>query len=157
MILDLWHRCISIPLFGKWFFSRAIRRIVPYTGSISPKFLEIAPGVCRVQIKQHRYICNHLSSIHAVALINLAEAATGIALYTQLPSSKRAILVRFEIDFIKKARGAIEAGASILERDPNFCGEFPIDTVLINALGETVAQAKALWLISDEPAIPVAN
>ncbi len=149
-ILGLWQRCQCFPLIGNWFFHRFLAWFVPYTGSVRPRILELSPGKCRVQIQQHRKITNHLNSIHAVALMNLAEVATGIALISALPKTKRAILVNFEISFKKKARGIIEAAAELQDFTVDYIGEFPIETIFNDESGQPVGSARALWLISEK-------
>jgi acyl-coenzyme A thioesterase PaaI-like protein len=148
MLLNFWNRVTRFP-FGRTFFNCMIARTVPYTGSISPRVIELSHGNSHVQMRDRKKVRNHLNSIHAIALMNLGEFATGLAVMSGLPSEARAILVHLEIDFLKKARGTIQARATFqcpagVLQDRQ---KFRIETNLTNDAAEIVATVKADWLI----------
>jgi uncharacterized protein (TIGR00369 family) len=146
-----WHRLAPLP-GGRWLFSRLVGRMAPYTGTLGARVLELAPGRCAVRLAERRRLRNHLGSIHAVALVNVAELAVGLAVTAALPAGARAIVTRLEIDYLKKARGVIHARCSfapfpvIDRREHAFHGE------LTDAAGDVVARARVTWLI--QPADP---
>lgn len=145
-IRTLWDRLARLPA-GAAIFSLLLGRIAPYSGTIRPRVLEIREGYARVAMKDRRAVRNHLSSIHAIALMNLAEVTTGLALHYKLPLHARAILTGISIEYLKKARGRLEAEAeaplpSGLERE-----EVALAGVIRDAGGEIVARATARWLV----------
>ncbi len=107
-ILRLWQRFNRYPA-GRYVFNFLIRRIVPYTGTIKPHVTHLEPGFVTVQMKDRRIVRNHLQSIHAIALANLGEFASGLAMLSALPDSVKAIVTHLEIDYVKKARGLLVA------------------------------------------------
>ncbi|MDH5447240.1 MAG: DUF4442 domain-containing protein, partial [Gammaproteobacteria bacterium] len=64
-LLGRWQRLSAWP-GGKWLFSFLLTRQIPYTGSISARICELAPGRARVKLQDRHKIRNHLNSIHAI-------------------------------------------------------------------------------------------
>ena len=108
LIRDAWHLLRLVP-GGATLFSRLVGRMAPYTGSIGAVVVTLAPGHAEVHMQDRARVRNHLRSIHAVALVNLAELAGNVALAYSLPDDARFIVSGLEIDYLKKARGTIVA------------------------------------------------
>lgn len=146
ILRDTWDRLKSLP-GGKRAFSKIVGTLAPYTGSISPEVLELERGYARVQMRDRRGVRNHLSSIHAVALMNLAEASSGLAFVYGLPPKTRAILTGLSIDYLKKARGTLTAECRCDPPTTNERQEVEIDVITRDASGEIVTRARAKWLV----------
>jgi acyl-coenzyme A thioesterase PaaI-like protein len=145
-IRDAWERFHRLPA-GDRLFSWALGRMVPYSGSIGAVVRDLAPGRARVELSDRRKVRNHLSSIHAVALMNLAELSTGLALNTGLPDDARAILVRLTIEYVKKARGTLTSECAIELPKTSERREVEVEAVIRDAAGDVVAKAAARWLV----------
>lgn len=146
-VRELWDRLSGFP-GGRTIFSKAIGLMAPYTGTIRPHVAELREGFCRVEMEDRRRVRNHLNSIHAMALVNLSEVASGLAVVYSLPESVRGILTGFEIDYLKKARGTLSAEADVVL--PKFKGEeleieVPITTR--DPERDVVTRATAEWLV----------
>lgn len=144
---ELWQRISRWPL-GKWIYSLFVGFMAPYTGTICPRVLSFEPGRVRIRIRDRWRLRNPFRSVHAIALTNLGEAASGLALFSRLSPSQRAILVRIETEYLKKARGTL-IGEGSCEADPQN-GDVTVHADIKNAEGLSVAKVRALWRVDSE-------
>lgn len=146
-LIKWWKRLHPFPA-GDRLFSFALGHIAPYSGSIFARVEALSPGHARVSIKDRRKVRNHLKSIHAIALINLGEIATGLAVLSTIPDTMRGILLGLEAEYVKKARGKLTATAEFglpSEIDDN--SPVKVTAELIDEAGEVVARVHATWLL----------
>src|SRR6266478_5548643 len=90
-VRSLWRRLSGLP-GGKALFSVLFGKMAPYTGRLGARVETLEPGFCRVSLRDRRAVRNHLNSIHAMALANLAEAASGLAVVAALPQGVQGIV-----------------------------------------------------------------
>lgn len=149
-IRRMWDRLSGKP-GGKRLFSWLVGRTAPYTGTIGARVEELGEGHARLTLRDRRKVRNHLRSVHAVAQLNLAEEASGLAVTYSMPAHLRGIPVRLEIDYVKKARGTITAVCDLPGPIPEPEGEERADyhapVVLTDPGGDVVARAVARWVI----------
>ncbi len=142
-----WLRLAALPAGGR-LFSFVLGWIAPYSGSIKALVEEIKPGYARVNLKDRRKVRNHLRSIHAIALINLGEIATGLAVLSTLSENMRGIVLNINAEYVKKARGKLTAIAEFQLPQPLLDNtSCEVVAELKDQSGETVSRVRATWLI----------
>jgi acyl-coenzyme A thioesterase PaaI-like protein len=146
MIKNAYDRLVKIP-FGKCAFSKFVGFAAPYSSTISPQVEELKPGYARISMRDKRIHRNHLKSLHAMAMMNLGELATGLAVNYSLPDNARGILKNLSIDFLKKGRGTLTAECHCEVPKTNQKADYAVEAEIRNENKELVAKAKAIWLV----------
>lgn len=149
-LLASWKRLSKRP-GGAWLFSRLLGRKARYTGSIRPLVRTLSPGHARVEMQDRPAVRNHLKSIHAIALINLGEVTTGLAVIAGLTPDQRGIITNLSMRYLKKARGTLTGRADFQPPAPDFEGPYQTEAELIDEAGDVVAVASAEWTIGKTP------
>lgn len=146
-ILAVWQRLAPLP-GGKRLFSIFLGRLAPYTGSIGARCEELRPGHARWTLRDRRRVRNHLRSVHAIALVNLAEVASGTAMLTALPPGVRGIVTAIEIDYLKKARGTLTAVSTSEVAPVTEPRDQQVEARVSDADGDVVAVARVRWRLA---------
>lgn len=146
----LWARLHPLP-GGRWLFSRVLAFMVPYSGTIGARIESLGPGHARVTLRDRRRVRNHLNSIHAVALVNLGELTSGLAMLTGLRPGIRSIVTGLAIEYRKKARGRLtaESRAGIPEVTHDLEHEVTAD--ITDDAGDLVARIRVQWRLGPTP------
>ena len=150
-LLRRWTRLRPLP-GGTWLFSRIFGWRVPYSGSVRPHIRVLAPGHAEVDIPDRRRNRQHLGSIHAIALLNVAEQASGLALLTGLPDGIRGIVTQISMQYFKKARGTIRAVCHVTAPTVTVTGdmEFDVTADCLDRNGDVVARATVRWRLGTQ-------
>jgi acyl-coenzyme A thioesterase PaaI-like protein len=145
-LLSTWGTLSPLP-GGKWIFSRILGYKIPYTGSIGAYIKHLEPGHSRIILKDRRRVRNHLRSVHAIALANVAELSTGLAVLSGMPTGYNGILTGLNVEYTKKARGTlcIECRCEVPEFTERT--EIQVKTQITDGLGDIVTTATARWLV----------
>ena len=151
-LMTLWQRYGGTTL-GRKLFSFFLGRTVPYSGNIKAEVIKLTPGKVTVQLKDRRSLRNHLNCVHAIALANLGELSSGLAMLSALPPNTRSIVVKIEIEYLKKARGLLtaEGTASPPERINEAIDSIALADI-INSEGDVVSRVKVHWRLSPKEA-----
>lgn len=144
-VLKQWSGLSRLP-FGRRLFSFLIGVTVPYAATIHAEVQELQAGHARVVMKDRRRLRNHMRSLHAVALTNLAELTGNLALMSRQPAKgARWIITGFDSDYMKKARGPITAHCAIDPLDWSQSQPLQGHVELRDAGGDLVMVARPRW------------
>ena len=149
-LLSRWRRAEGSGL-GRALFNRALGLAVPYSGSIRPEVLEMRSGHARIAMKDRRRVRNHLRSIHAIALVNLGELTSGLALLTGLRDDTRGIVKGLSIEYLKKARGRLVAECDCEPPEDSTECDFRVEATIRDAEGDEVAIVRVDWRLGPIP------
>jgi len=147
-LLSLYRRITRWP-GGHWLFARAICFKAPYFASISPRITVLEPGRCEGTLVDRRKVRNHIGTVHAIALCNLAELTAGLMVDASLPAGMRWIPKGMEVQYLAKARGrlhaiALPAQAIVAATEAH---ALPVVVSIRDRAGSEVFQARIdMWL-----------
>jgi acyl-coenzyme A thioesterase PaaI-like protein len=152
-VLSLYHRLAPLPA-GRWLFSRVICLKAPYFASIAPRIESLAPGRGVATLRHRRRVSNHIGSVHAIALCNLAEFLGGLTCDVSIPPGMRWIPKGMTVEYLKKAMGTMRATAT-----PEFAPaqaqtgyELPVRVQVTDGAGDAVFRARiAMWVSPTPP------
>ena len=144
LLFRAWNRLRPLP-GGTWVFSRLLGWKVPYTGSIGAHVRELGPGHARITLRDRRAVRQHLGSVHAVALLNLGEVTSGLAMLAALPSGVRGIVTRLSAEYPKKARGLLTAVSRVTVPAVTEPVEQVVTADITDAWGDLVCRVTAVW------------
>jgi acyl-coenzyme A thioesterase PaaI-like protein len=118
---------------------------VPYTGSIGAHVRELGPGHARITLRDRRAVRQHLGSVHAVALLNLGEVTSGLAMLAALPPGVRGIVTRLSAEYPRKARGLLTAVSRVTVPAVTGPTEVTVMAEITDESGDLVCRVTAVW------------
>ena len=147
-LLKLYRKFLRYPA-GHWLFSRAVCFKAPYFGSMRPTIRVLEPGRCEATIPHRRAVQNHIGTVHAIALCNLAELCAGVMTDASLPGDMRWIPKGMTVSYLKKAKGTMRGIATpmipIVSATEGY--DLPINVDVLDPAGEKVFHAEIrMWL-----------
>lgn len=143
-LLRTWRRLSGLP-GGAWVFSRLVGRMAPYTGSVRARVRAVEVGRAEVQLRDRRRVRNHLRSVHAIAIANLGELASGLAVLTALPGNVRGIPTAIHVSYTKKARGTLTAVGTAVLPAVEAAASAEAAAEVTDEAGDTVATIRVEW------------
>lgn len=148
-VLSLYRRITRWPA-GHWIFSRLVCLKAPYFATIAPRFVALEPGRCEVRIRDRRRVHNHIGTVHAIALCNLAELSAGVMTDATIPTDMRWIPKGMSVEYLKRAVGTLHGVATpeAVAQASNDGYEWPVAVQVADAAGEAVFRARVMMWVS---------
>lgn len=144
--LSLWTTLSNKP-FGKIIFSKIICWKAPYFGSIKPCFVELRPGYAEVTMPKRRAVENHIQTIHAIALCNLAELGAGTMMEASLSKNMRWLPKGMTVEYLKKAETDVAAFCRADDLADGAAREVVVKVEIKDKNGDIVTHAKInMWV-----------
>ncbi len=140
-ILKAYEKLKGLP-GGNRLFTLAVCRTAPYFSSISPLIEDLRPGYVRVSIKNRRSVENHLKTVHAIAMCNMAELAGGMLTDVSVPKGARWIPSGMTVEYLKKAKTDLVAEAHGTAIDWSVNGNVVVPVEVKDTQGEIVFSAR---------------
>lgn len=137
--------------FGRWLVTKMVCFTAPYFRSIKPLFEEVKPGYVSATMKKRWSVTNHIKSVHAIAMCNIAELVGGCCMDVSVNLSRfRWIPIGMEIQYIKIAKTDLRAVCRL----DNFDWDKPQDVIMpvevYDTNGQKVFHADIKMRISDK-------
>ena len=147
--IALWRRLAPLPA-GRWLFARLVCHRAPYFATIRPSVVELRPGRCEVWMRKRRAVENHLGTVHAIAICNLAELAAGLVSDATVPATHRWIPKGMTVEYLRKAESDVRAVAELdLLPALGSKAEVPVYVGAVDASGESVFRATIRMWVSE--------
>jgi acyl-coenzyme A thioesterase PaaI-like protein len=148
VLARLWQRLSPTP-GGTWLFSRLLGSKVPYSGTIGAHVRALAPGYCKATLRDRRGVRNHFDSIHALALANLGELVSGLAMSMALPPTVRGIPTGLTAEYLKKARGTLTAESRVaVPSGLAAATDHKVQAEIRDEAGDVVCRVAVTWRLS---------
>jgi acyl-coenzyme A thioesterase PaaI-like protein len=147
-VLSLWQFLARLP-GGRWLFARLVCLRAPYFASIRPRIVDLRAGRCETSLRKRRAVENHLGTVHAIAICNLAEFAAGLACEATVPPTHRWIPKGMTVEYLRKATTDVSGVAELdlLPRLGAVPAEVPVYVTACDAAGEAVFRATVrMWV-----------
>jgi len=103
-----------------------------------------------VRIRDRRRVHNHICTVHAIALCNLAELGAGVMTDATIPADMRWIPRGMAVEYLKKAIGTMHGVATPAAALTDAGGgqDWPVEVQVTDAAGETVFRARVTMWVS---------
>jgi acyl-coenzyme A thioesterase PaaI-like protein len=135
---------------GNELFSKKVCEIAPYFATIDPQFIELKPGYSEVAMPNTPEVHNHLGTVHAIAMCNLAEISAGIMTDVSIPDICRWIPIGMSVKYLAKAKTALRGIADGRKIDWETPGDKEVPVSITDTEGVEVCTAIIIVKVSNK-------
>ena len=103
-------------------------------------------------MKKRRGVTNHIGTVHAIAMCNLAELAAGTMTEVSIPATMRWLPKGMQVEYLKKAESDVQAVATVAGIEAGAAREIPVQVAITNTAGDLVCRATiSMWVSPRKP------
>lgn len=93
-------------------FGEMICQMAPYFSTIKPVFVDLRPGYSEARVTKCHEVQNHIGTVHAIVMCNLAELVAGTLTDATIPTGYRWIPKGMTVQYLAKAKTDIRGVAT---------------------------------------------
>lgn len=116
-LYGVYRRLERVP-FGRELTSGVLRVAAPYFLTIPAKLETLEPGRGTSRMLHLPWVRNHLGTVHAISLCNLAEFTMGAVAEATVPPTHRWVPRGMQVEYTALARGTMHCVATLDLPDP---------------------------------------
>ncbi len=128
--------------FGPESFGNMVCQQAPYFSTIQPDLVDLKPKFAEARVPFRKEITNHLGTVHAIAMCNLAELVAGLMTDASIPSNGKWIPQAMSVKYLAKAKTALRAVSNGQEIDWDTTGEKTVPVEVFDEDGQLVFTAE---------------
>ena len=96
-----------------WLLTTVFNRTVKMAGTVGIEILRTDGQTVTLRLRNRSKAQNHIKGVHAAGMALLAESASGFIFGLHVPDNKLPLLKSMELDYVSRAKGDLQATASI--------------------------------------------
>lgn len=127
-----------------------VHNTVKFLKTTNTRIKEMSTHQATVFLKNEPAIQNHIGTIHAAAMVLLAETATGMVLSMNVPDDKIQVTKSMQIDYKKMTKSDLTAIAKLSDEQIQMIstqekGEVDIEVKIMDEEGNEPLTVKIVW------------
>jgi len=127
--------------WGRWLFASALGHRSPYAATLTPRFLELRPALCRVTCPRKSRVLDEFGSIHSLAIANLCALAADMVTRVSIPPDFRWLARGMTIEYLRRAETSVTAAARLDRSEWSDSQNIGVPVSVTDANGTEVVRA----------------
>jgi uncharacterized protein (TIGR00369 family) len=123
-------------------FSKMIAQVAPYFSTIDATVVALRPGYAEATMPFRREVTNHIGTVHAIAMCNMAELVGGTMTDASIPAGARWIPKGMTVEYLAKAKTDLRAVADGATVDWNKAGDVIVTVDVFDTANTKVFTAR---------------
>lgn len=126
---------------GSQQFSQMISQVAPYFSTIDATMVALRPGYAEATLPFRREVTNHIGTVHAIAMCNLAELVGGTMTDASIPKGGQWIPKAMSVQYLAKATTDLRGVSDGSQIDWSTPGDKQVPVEVFDTAGTKVFSA----------------